>query len=430
MIKLKNIGIGLLILGVLTGFTLFVQSQNKSYAANTIVASNELITIGGTTDGLPPDEWSGVVTLSKDANVVMFSSAATNLPNATPAHGGLYAYNIKTNSLVRVDVSTSGVAANGPLLNGRTISETGRYVTFTSSATNLIDGTTTAPLQMNIFMRDLQTGTTTSLYSNTNQNNPQKSEKHLGVSSDGRFVLWASRYVANTVYGNPYAIVYGDRKAGPTSWTSFAAGTDSASTGDTPWNIDGQISCDGSFAVYQNLGLIELADTRNGTATKISLTGYTSQNPVISCSGRYILYATKNRTDITPTPSGMNTNFHLVRYDRLTSERIYIDSNSSGVFSVPPVVLNTPSYSFFNSSVSDAGDVVFKYNGNMYLKHLSDGSGTLEPIAKNTSGVTVTINNGAISGDGRYVIYTADPYTLGLTSNPAGTQVIRVKTGL
>lgn len=427
MIKLKHIGIGVLILGVISGAVLVLQSQNKSYAANTIFASNEIITIGGTTDGMPPVGWDGGGILSKDSNVVMFSSAASNLPNPT-TYTGLYAYNIKTNTLVRVDVSTSGVVGNGPIIGGRAISETGRYITFATSASNLIDGTTTAPGQMNILMRDLQTGTTTSLRSDYNHNSSHKSEKHLGVSNDGRFILWASRYVSGT-YPYPYSIMYGDTKTVPVSWTKFATGTDTDTT-TNPWNIDGQISCDGSFAVYQHSGLIQLADTRNGTVSKVSLTGYTSQNPVISCSGRYILYATKNRTDITPTPSGMNADFHLVRYDRITGERMYIDSNSSGVFSTPPVVFNMPSYSFFVSSVSDTGDVVFKYNGNMYLKHLSDGSGTLEPIAKDTSGATVSVDNGVISADGRYITFRADPYALGLASSPAGTQLIRVKTGL
>jgi hypothetical protein len=146
-----------------------------------------------------------------------------------------------------------------------------------------------------------------------------------------------------------------------------------------------------------------------------------------------VLYATTNRTDITPTPSGMDSYMHLVRYDRVTGVRTYVDSNSSNVFSTDHFVWNTslsPNANIFSSTIGDTGDVVFRYNGYMYIKHLSDGSGTLESIGITTSGTYLNINGGFMTQNGRYVWMFKDPYTFGLASSPAGNQIIRATTGL
>jgi len=430
-----RINVGLLVLAVVVVVTLFSQSNTSTQAANTISATYEVINIGGTTDGLPPNASAGTNAntkyVSADGNVVLFTSLATNLPNATN-RSGLYAYNIKENNVVRVDVSTSGIPSNFVLTSGMTLSETGRYVTFASRGTNLIDGTTTPSNDIGVYQRDIQTGTTVSLFSRGGSSTSSSSwDRHLGVSNDGRFTLFASRYVQNS-YPYPYNVVYADNKTGTPAWTTVGIGNDGESnpgaSGYT--DIDGQMSCDGSLVAYQHQGTIRLLDVRNNSSSDISLASASSINPVISCNGRYILYTTINRTDITPTPTGMNAKFHLVRYDRITGLRSYIDSNSSGVFS--PSVSEGPSLNanYFEASVADTGDVVFLYKDNKFLKHLSDGSGTLEPIAKNISGATVKVLNGVISSDGRYIMFNADPYSLGLVSSPAGTQLIRVKTGL
>lgn len=389
---------------------LLAQSHSKTQAANTISSNYQVIEIGGTTDGLPPNASMG-------------------------GTGGLYEYNINANSIVRIDVSTTGVPANGPIASGGVgVSETGRYVTFSAHATNLIDGTTMSNTNVNVLQHDVQAGTTTSFLTRYDAagSASQSPEVHLGVSNDGRFVLMASRYI-HYAYPYPYVMLYGDNKTGSEDWTVLGTGTDSADNPGTDTETAGRMSCDGSLVLFQHGVTIQLFDARNDTTTPVSLTTSSSINPSISCNGRYILYATLNRTDITPTPTGMNSNYHLVRYDRITGERSYIDSNSTGTFSISSIL--TPSrmtYDYFSASVADTGDVALRYNNNIYLKHLSDGSGTLEPIAKNTSGGAVVVNNGptSISADGRYVLFQADPYTLGLASSPAGIQTIRVRTGL
>jgi hypothetical protein len=429
--KLQKMHTGLLVAGVAVLVSLLAQAYTSTYAANTLLgANNQVVTIGGTTDGLAPNATTSVVAYSGDGNVILFSSTATNFPGAGGS-GGLYAYNINTNATARVDVSSSGVVPNNSLYGSHRISETGRYITFMSRATNLIDGATLSSTDYYIYKRDMQAGATTQIGSGYYSGLSQNLERNLAVSNDGRFLLIASRYVANS-YPYPYGIAFGDGVSGTYSWTSLAKGNDiEGSSSGT--NVAGGLSCDGAFAVYNGYGPeVKLADVRKGSVVTVATAASNSISPIISCNGRYVLYATTNRTQITPTPSGMNSYLHLVRYDRITGERIYVDSDSSGVFTTGFSYsgLSEPIPNVFNASIADTGDIVFRYNGNAYLKHLSDGSGTLESIATTASGTYINVAYGEITQNGRYIFFSTDPYNLGLAPSPSSSKIIRTKTNL
>lgn len=416
-----------------------ISVSNLAHAAHTLAGTSSQVITPATTDGLPLNGTVGYQGASSDGNIVVFTSNATNLLGAGSSTYGLYTYNIKTNTTARVDVSTSGVAADDALFNAHgkpvRISETGRYITFMSEATNLIDGTTSPSNNYAIYRRDTQAGTTTQLtYSRLIDGYPDNYSRNLAVSNDGRFVLLASRYIASS-YPYYYQTALGDNIGGTYSWTSVSHGVTNEGGGGSD-NTQGSMSCDGAFIATNQTNTITLIDVRRGSANVVDISGSgTSGAPVLSCNGRYLLYATSNRTNITPTPSGMNSFLHLVRYDRITGERMYVDSNSAGVFSSGFGWYTTPvmvPQNVFNASVSDSGDVVFKFgqSGNVYLKHLSDGSGTLESVAITTSGTYVNSTNGEITQNGQYIFLTMDPYNLGLASSPSSNQIIRVKTNL
>jgi len=420
-----------LLIGLTLGIGIFTKPTSVTYAANTLQSnSDQVITIGGTTDGLAPNATTTPYTVSGDGNVIIFASTATNFPGAGGSYG-LYAYNSKTNITTRVDVSSSGAVANGPITGTVLTSETGRYITWISNATNLIDGTTLPSGDYFIFKHDTQTGATTLLDDEPNGLNQNK-DKDLAISSDGRFVLTASRYIANG-YPYSYGITLGDTASGTVSWSSLAKGNDNEGSSNGT-DVNASMSCDGSFVAYNEVGpTVKLLDLRKGTTTTIATASAASVSPIISCNGRYVLYATQNRTDITPTPTGMDSYLHLVRYDRLTGERSYIDSDASGVFSTAHYSYSSsiqPSANTFAASIADTGDVVFRYNGYTYLKHLSDGSGTLESIGITASGTYLNITSGQITQDGRYVWMYGDPYNFGLAPSPSSQQMIRIKTGL
>ena len=84
----------------------------------------------------------------------------------------------------RVSVSSTGTQANSYSFGE--IAAGGRYVVFTSEATNLVPGDTNG--KDDVFMRDLQTGTTS----------------RLSVTSDGAEANGASSYPAISARWRPW----------------------------------------------------------------------------------------------------------------------------------------------------------------------------------------------------------------------------------
>lgn len=93
---------------------------------------------------------------------------------------------LRTNILV--SAATNGFSANGHSFDA-VISDSGRFVAFTSSANNIVPGDSNGLLD--IFLCDLQTGTRTLVSVKTNANTAGNSEKPY-VSPDGRYVSFIS----------------------------------------------------------------------------------------------------------------------------------------------------------------------------------------------------------------------------------------------
>ncbi len=119
-----------------------------------------------------------------------FTSVASNLvPGDTNNRYDVFVHDRRTHTTTRASVSSTGTQANGYSPNS-TISANGRYVSFTSGASNLIpDDTNNAT---DIFVRDQWTGTTTriSVSSTGTQTN---NDSHIAtISANGRYVTFES----------------------------------------------------------------------------------------------------------------------------------------------------------------------------------------------------------------------------------------------
>ena len=88
-------------------------------------------------------------------------------------------------STTRVSVATNGAQANAASLEP-SISDDGRYITFQSSATNLVSGDTNGT--GDIFIRDRQTNTTARMSVGANGAQGTGSSSDPAISGDGRYV--------------------------------------------------------------------------------------------------------------------------------------------------------------------------------------------------------------------------------------------------
>lgn len=141
--------------------------------------------------------------ISANARVIAFASDATNLvPGDTNGQTDAFLRDRTTGSTVRASVKSGGVqvSATGYVGLSASLSADGSRVAFSSSATNLVPGDTNAV--QDIFIRDVPANTTTRL--TMNDDGMQAMGGHSlapSLSADGRFVAFSSA-ATNLVYGD------------------------------------------------------------------------------------------------------------------------------------------------------------------------------------------------------------------------------------
>jgi Tol biopolymer transport system component len=155
-----------------------------------------LVTISSTGD--KSNGFSSTASISSDGRYVAFSSSATNLvPDDTNNAGDVFVHDLKTGMTERVSVSSKGQQADGNS-ESPTISGDGRYVGFISLATNLVAGDTNGVVD--VFVHDRRTGKTerVSVSSSGQQQafgglNYSGGYDQVSLSSNGRFVSFVSQ---------------------------------------------------------------------------------------------------------------------------------------------------------------------------------------------------------------------------------------------
>jgi Tol biopolymer transport system component len=152
-------------------------------------------------DGRQGNNYSGYPSISADGRYVAFSSDASNLiPGDTNQCGDIFIHNRPTGQTIRVSVASDGTQANDGSLYPN-ISADGRYIAFQSWANNLVPGDTNG--DPDIFIHDWQTDQTTRVSvasDGTQANSSYWGSNDPSTSADGRFVAFhssASNLVTN-----------------------------------------------------------------------------------------------------------------------------------------------------------------------------------------------------------------------------------------
>lgn len=160
----------------------------------------EMISVGS--DGVQGTARSSEPSISADGRYVAFTSRASNLvPEDINATTDMFVHDLETGITERVSVRSDGAEANGESLYP-ILSADGRYVAFSSRASNLVSEDTNA--KMDIFVHDRQTGSTERVSmgpSGAQATGGPTSYQSVfpSVSADGRhvaFTSWASNLVA------------------------------------------------------------------------------------------------------------------------------------------------------------------------------------------------------------------------------------------
>jgi Tol biopolymer transport system component len=140
-------------------------------------------------DGTQGDGASGEPRLSADAHFVAFSSEATNLvPTDTNEWRDIFLKDLVSGETTRVSVAPDGTQSDADCF-APAVSADGRYVVFESAATSLAAN---ANLVRIIVRKDLQSGETTTVSQATNGTLPNDASDSASISDDGRYVVFTS----------------------------------------------------------------------------------------------------------------------------------------------------------------------------------------------------------------------------------------------
>ncbi len=187
--------------------------------------------------------------VSADGRFVAFASNATNLiPGDTNAAADIFVRDRQSGVTERASVNSSGQQGNGGSGGDPAISADGRFVAFGSLATNLVANDTNAT--DDDFVRDRQLGLTTrvNLGAAGAQAEPGSDSGVDAISDDGRFVSFVST-ASNLVPGDSNGAsdyFIRDRQAGLTQRLDLTAGGAQANAGSAA----GDMSGDGRLAVF------------------------------------------------------------------------------------------------------------------------------------------------------------------------------------
>ena len=261
----------------------------------------------------------------------------------------------------RVSVATNGVQGNGGS-GPPSLSADGRYVAFTSDASNLVAGDTNNT--NDAFVHDRLTGQTTRVSVATGGAQGNYDSFSPSLSSDGRYVAFmstASNLVVGDTNGTSDAFVH-DRLTGQTTRVSVA-------TGGAQGN-------------------------------------YHSSSPSLSADGRYVAFMSSANNLVT---EDTNFAYHIFVHDRLTKQTTLVSVATGGAQgnseSFAPTLSADGRYVVFRSDASNL--VVGDTNGTSddFVHDRLSGQTTRVSVATggaqgNGDGFTPTL-----SGDGRYVAF-------------------------
>jgi len=163
------------------------------------VGSPEIIDrLTGATEPVPGDGYS--LALSSDGRFVSFTSFASNVvPGDTNGWEDVFVLDRQSHHVERVSVSSAGVQGNSSSFEP-SISADGRYVLFVSEATNLVPGGNSNNIT-EVFVRDRNTGQTERVSVDSSGREANDFSDFAAISPDGRYAAFTTA-ASNLVPGD------------------------------------------------------------------------------------------------------------------------------------------------------------------------------------------------------------------------------------
>ena len=310
--------------------------------------------------------------ISSDGRYIAFISSATNFLTTGTTTNHIFIRDNTTERTFLISKTPSGIEGNAGSLSP-SISADGRYVAFTSNASNLVPGDSNNVAD--IFVHDRDTNTTRRVSVDSAGNESNGISYFTDISADGQYVVFhsgASNLVSADT-NNASDVFLHNRDSGTTNRISInTAGIEGNSHSDTP-----SISADGNHIAFisRSTNLDPLDPTFNAltghdiylhnrvtgqtTLVSVNTAGAKGNNrsywPSISGDGRYITFYSSSTNLVTNDTNGLRDIFLRDIQTGLTS-RISISTlgiESMGGDSYEPAISANGRYIAFRSKATN-----------------------------------------------------------------------------
>ena len=378
-------------------------------------------------DGGEASDSSYFPTVSGDGGIVAFGSNAVNIVQRdfNNAHD-IFVRDLSAGVNTRVSVGAGGAEANAAS-HGAALSHDGRFVAFYSSASNLVQGDTNKVAD--VFVHDRQAGTTSRVSVASDGTEGNGPSQNPALSADGRWVTFSTTAtnLAPGAVGSKSKVLLHDRETGTTTEVSVRPdGTSGTEDSSLPKiSADGRyvsfISSDGRIVPSPRfIGMnAYVRDLQSGTtvrvnATSLSSLGYAIPKPgtpvTVSPDGRYATLLTDSA--MVPEDTNRVSDAYRVELATGTVARVSVGvdgvqgDKASGLLITGASMSADGRYVAFDSDATNLvpGDT----NGmrDIFVRDTVDGTTTL--VSAGDAPNTRNSFYPAISADGSVVVFTTD----------------------
>jgi Tol biopolymer transport system component len=365
--------------------------------------------------------------ISADGRFVAFTSRASNIvPGDTNNTFDIFVRDRLTNTTTRVSVDSAGNQADRNS-DGASISADGRFVAFNSDASNIVPGDTNS--RFDIFLRDRLTNTTTRVSVDSAGNQGNRESYNPSISADGRFVAFTSD-ASNIVPGDTNSrpdIFVRDRLTNTTTRVSVDSAGNQGNREFFTTSTSASISADGRFVAFSSYASnivpgdtnndndIFVRDTLTNTTTRVSFDSAGNQgkgyfyNPSISADGRFVAFLS-NASNI--VPGDTNNNFDIFVRDTLTNTTTGVSVDSAGnpgnLQSGSPSISADGRFVAFSSLSSNIVPGDTNISRDIFVRDTLTNTTTRVSFDSAGNQGNILSSSPSISADGRFVAFSSN----------------------
>ncbi len=397
---------------------------SSALAAAAHAQSTERVSVDSA--GAQAHSTSNLAGIAASGRYVVFSSIAGNLTSPdTNALEDVFIKDRQTGQTTRVSVGYAGDEPNGHSISN-SISPDGRLVAFWSGADNLVPTDTNH--KYDVFVRDLQTGQTTRASVDSNEVEANGDSKDPVVSADGRFVVYSS-VASNLILGDTNLkedIFVHDRVTAVTARASITwNGAQSFADSYSPSiSADGRYVCfvsEGGFFVPNDTNQaadVFVHDRNTGATQRVSVSSMgaqgnaASQQASLSANGRYVAFAT-SATDLVAISGGPK---QVLVHDLLSGETTLASRTAGGApananCGLPSISDDGRFVSFTSPATNLDPNDTYAASG-VFVHDRVLGEIAVVSIPCNNDPFTYGCYSQAISSDGRSVVFISQDANL------------------